>query len=202
MSITGLDLRRRALFALTDRLPCRLIPVARTEGGPLKPYLERYKLFDLPGDRRVYLHRFVSSDPERGYHNHPWDSVSFPLVGSYLERIFHPSEEKTQVVGAGTYNTITQEKFHRVELLTPDAWTLFFRSGTSNGWGFIFRDKTPGNNIWQSWIDKPENTGSRWVFSGHTEQTDEVGGWEGIPLGKDADRQPFRAYDRGHWTED
>lgn len=188
MSTTGLDLRRRFLFWLSGNLQCVLIKVPREPGGPQMPYLERYRLFELPGGGKVYLHRFVFSDPDRGHHNHPWDSVSFPLVGQYLERVFHPVKEKVRVHHFGGFNIIPQEKFHRVELLTPDAWTLFFRGGTGNGWGFI-----------ESFGTSPERAEhTLWDFFQYYEKTDETGGWDGVPLGRQVAREPFRAHDRGH----
>ncbi|WP_244260428.1 hypothetical protein [Burkholderia gladioli] len=56
---------RRVLYAISSRLPCRII----ADGN--KPYLERYYLATVFGVR-FYLHRFVASDPDRGLHDHPW----------------------------------------------------------------------------------------------------------------------------------
>jgi len=172
-------------------LKCQLIRVPREEGGPPEPYLERYRLLELPWGSKVYVHRFVDSDPERGYHNHPWDSLSFPLVGEYLEHVFHPAGERVARYGVGGYNRILQEKFHRVELTSPDAWTLFYRRGTANGWGFLFEDVAQGNTAWDNWISKPDVAGSRWVFSQHLRQPHEESGWAGIPLGREVSREPL-----------
>jgi len=182
------NLRRKLLYRLSGGLQCQLIKVPQEPGGPELPYLERYKLLDLPLGMKLYLHRFVASDPDRGYHNHPWDSVSFPLVGCYRERIFHPVQEKLREYSPGGWNVINQEKFHRVELLTPDAWTLFFRRGTANGWGFI--EEAGDAGTWSAWA--AEQKVSRWNFWEHYEKTDNPSGWDGIPLGREAGREPIR----------
>ena len=71
---------RRALYARTAGLPCRLI---KTAGSP---YLERYYLGALLG-RVFYLHRFVGSDALEHLHNHPSDGLSLVLAGGYVEEV-------------------------------------------------------------------------------------------------------------------
>jgi 8-oxo-dGTP diphosphatase len=53
------------------------------------PFLYRYHLFALANDGPgVCIHHFVKSEPDRGYHDHPWKrSLSFILCGGYDERI-------------------------------------------------------------------------------------------------------------------
>jgi hypothetical protein len=55
---------RAFLYWFTGRLPCRII----CDGD--SPYLERYYLWTVFGTH-WYLHRFVASDPDRGYHDQP-----------------------------------------------------------------------------------------------------------------------------------
>lgn len=111
-----------------------------------------------------------------------------PYLERYRERIFHPVQEKLRGYSPGGWNVINQEKFHRVELLTPDAWTLFFRRGTANGWGFI--EEAGDAGTWSAWA--AEQKVSRWNFWEHYEKTDNPSGWDGIPLGREAGREPIR----------
>ena len=70
---------RMLLMWITSFLPARVI----SDNG--HPYLERYYVCTLLGVR-IYLHRFVGSDPDRGVHDHPWAwARSIVLAGWYLE---------------------------------------------------------------------------------------------------------------------
>ena len=72
----------KLLYTITGWLRCRII-----RGNQGEPYLERYHLFRLPGGGGAYIHRFLSSDPDRGLHDHPWErSLGIVLSGGYLEQ--------------------------------------------------------------------------------------------------------------------
>jgi hypothetical protein len=76
-----MSLLNRLLYRFSAYCRCRVI-----NGPDRQPYLERYHLLRLPFGYRVYLHRFVASDPGRGLHNHPWrHALSLVLCGSYRE---------------------------------------------------------------------------------------------------------------------
>lgn len=129
---------------LAKRLPHVTIP--RPDG---KPYLTRYYLFgaDRPWGN-IFLHHFHSSDmdiaPSGEYylHNHPWPwSFSIILVNGYREwrRIHADSADLNQkTYKPGNINIITDKDFHRVELTSEDAWSLFFTGWRSKNrsWGF------------------------------------------------------------------
>lgn len=127
---------------LAKRLPSFTIP---TPDG--SPYLTRYYLFGA--DRKwgnIFLHHFHSSDkdmaPSGTYylHNHPWPwSFSIILVGGYVEERRRPDdsiEERTYL--PGSFNTLTDKNFHRVDLIGNDGWSLFFTGWRSDkrSWGF------------------------------------------------------------------
>lgn len=127
---------------LAKRLPSFTIP---TPDG--SPYLTRYYLFGA--DRKwgnIFLHHFHSSDkdmaPSGTYylHNHPWPwSFSIILVGGYVEerrRTDDSIEERTYL--PGSFNTLTDKDFHRVDLIGNDGWSLFFTGWRSDkrSWGF------------------------------------------------------------------
>lgn len=123
--------------------------VVRPEG---KDYLIRWYLTPcwkwwrryLPG---VFLHCFLSSDPDRGWHSHPWTwAVSLILKGEYCESRPTPykcfySETYLHICRKfkpGDLNTLTGADWHQVKLLSPKVWTLFI-VGPLHGleWGFM-----------------------------------------------------------------
>jgi hypothetical protein len=144
---------RRALADFSVRLDARLITREDDE-----PYLWRGYLATATGDKEAnaFLHRFVSSDGVGELHCHPWsESVSFILLGEYREissigedalqhdvphawKILQPPT--TRVLRPGDKNVISANTFHRVELLTPEVWTLFIHGPRVQPWGFVKED--------------------------------------------------------------
>lgn len=142
---------RRLLLALSARLPCRLIKDGDT------PYLERYYV-GSPFGLRIYLHRFVNSDPDRGMHDHPWQwALSIILHGWYYEERRDTPPGLPRVVRR--LNWLRGDTFHRVLLprqwcstfegadrltdeelqaLPAESWSLFVhRVGHAKPWGFF-----------------------------------------------------------------
>jgi len=119
----------------------------------------------------VYLHCFHASDPDRGWHSHPWEwATSLILRGRYLESrnvssyptllnlilVFNMCAQALsgkdmwpggvswdQKFGPGDVNTLSAKTFHRVKLITPRVWTLFV-AGPLHGreWEFMAEDGT------------------------------------------------------------
>lgn len=116
---------RRLLMLLTAWLPVREI----THQG--QPYIERYYVATLAG-WRVYIHRFVASDPD-GLHDHPFRfSFSIILAGWYMEQ----RRDGHHVRSFG--NWIGADTFHRI--IVPagaECWTLFVHSRRVKEWGFM-----------------------------------------------------------------
>ncbi len=132
---------RNFLYRVSGRLPCRII----SDAG--RPYLERYYVATVLGVR-IYLHRFVASDPDRGLHDHPWAwGASLVLAGWYLEE----SRSGPRVVK--WFNAFGGDFFHRV--LIPvggpsEVWTLFcHRAGDVKPWGFL---RTTDDGSVSSWF--------------------------------------------------
>lgn len=174
----------RFLFWLSGWLRVRLIYVNE------KPYLERYRLLQpIDGGPAVYLHRFLASDPDRGYHSHPWNSVSLVLVNGYLERRWVSGREHVVDIRPWRFNVITPERQHRVELHGSEGWSLFFRAGTAHPWGFISQvpwdGRVPGHNL------PAAGPLTEWVFTPAHEDTDHPGFWKTLPRGKDSKREPL-----------
>ncbi len=109
----------------------------------LKDYLTRYYLFRKPvwWMPSIYLHCFHSSDQDLELHSHPWGfSVSLILSGSYKEEYFDGDEIKTRIMKPGMLNFISADKYHRVDLIDDEVWTLFISGRKMKNWGFIDRN--------------------------------------------------------------
>ena len=126
------------LFKLSAYCRCRVI-----NGPDQQPYLERYHLLCLPFGYRVYLHRFVASDPGRGLHNHPWrHALSLVLSGHYQETRMRDARAgnalQTRLVRAGRFNFIAGSVFHRINIdANSECWSLFIHGAKAKTWGFL-----------------------------------------------------------------
>lgn len=139
-----------ALLEVMRGLEARLI----RRGDEDVPYLWRAYLGERKGDPSAtgaFLHRFVSSDV-RELHCHPWAwARTFILAGSYSEdrasslsvdfvakrATLDGSTWRTEVFRPGDTNVIYGSTFHRVDLLTPEVWTLFVHGPRVQDWGFV-----------------------------------------------------------------
>lgn len=111
--------------------------IMRNDG---EPYLTRYYLYRkhfwwLPS---MYIHCFHSSDYDMELHNHPWKkSYSLILKGSYAEEYRDKNNAvKSRVLFPGNINYVPENKFHRVDLLSENVWTLFISGPKVQRWGF------------------------------------------------------------------
>jgi hypothetical protein len=140
-----------ALLEAMKTLDARLI--RRGDDVTGIPYLWRAYLGEKTKNQDVgiFLHRFVSSDALE-YHCHPWVwARAFILEGSYIEdRVLaldvdldakvarlDGSTRRTKTFGPGSQNVIFANTFHRVDLLTPEVWTLFIHGPRVGNWGFV-----------------------------------------------------------------
>jgi hypothetical protein len=162
---------RNLLYWLSGHLPARMIT-----GDNNERYLERYYIARAFGCE-LYLHRFLASDPDRGFHNHPWRwAASLVLAGSYVEKLFRADGlPKDRVRKAGHFTVFGPDHLHRVVILDrftgipvpdqlngllpdrqrgKDCWTLFavgprieYEKGRS--WGFLrLVDSIVGLHAW------------------------------------------------------
>jgi len=125
----------------------RVLPVKIIRDDRGVPFLYRYHLFawgnNGPG---MCIHHFVKSDPERGYHDHPWrHGLSFILCGGYDELIVKGVEDEKATSfhrPRFTFNHIRGEgQYHRVMLKEgADAWTIFAFTNRSKTWGMVGLD--------------------------------------------------------------
>lgn len=130
---------RAFIIFITNYLPVKVI---RDDQGI--PFLYRYHIFKWGNDGAgICLHHFVLSDPERGYHSHPWSkATSFILCGGYEERILKNKESVNDYITYNrprfTFNYLDGVNFHRVMIPEGrDAWTLFFFPKRSKTWDMV-----------------------------------------------------------------
>lgn len=125
---------RRLLTLITDELPCRSI-----NGLDGRPYLNRYHVMTLGPDANpwfsVYIHKFKASDPDLGYHDHPWGwAWSWVLAGRYTET----TPTGRRIRRRFSLGRLTGDSLHRVVLAEGDeCWTLFVHGRRTKGWGFF-----------------------------------------------------------------
>ena len=157
---------RRLLTYLSGRLPEKVI-----SGPNGEPYLHRWFLGYLPWlEVEVYLHKFVGSDPDRGFHNHPWTwSFALILAGRYLE-YYHEGfgadgvRLRAKERKAPGFNWIGRHKWHRV-LIGREAWTLFVHGKRVRRWGFmrpVINQQDDKGATWSVDLELGEKTSSKW----------------------------------------
>lgn len=178
---------RKFLFNFAGDCPCRVI---HTPDG--QPYLERYFLFRFMG-YTGYIHRFLSSDSDRGLHDHPMNGRSLILSGCYDEiRLTDIAPHKTIIktrtkrFSPGMVNKIDGTTYHRVvlpeDVKQQDVWTLFWHGPRFKPWGFLERDdKERYGRAEMEQHDFP------WWKQGR--DGDPKGK---APLGKNSKREPYR----------
>lgn len=170
------------LYKLANRLPCRIISDKDV------PYLERYYLFTALGVR-FYLHRFVGSDPARGFHDHPWPWAMSIILTSYYWEV-----RRSGLRRVAWFNWLLGDTFHRVilpqksvrkwvngKLVTAadvPCWTLFFhRAENVKPWGFLKHEPTSGSATWRAhnFPQDGQSTADAW--------------WLTVPKGRDEPRR-------------
>lgn len=97
-----------------------------------KDYLHRWHVVRKYGKHNVYIHRFLGDDNDEALHDHPWDSVSVVLTGSYREY----TPDKVVVRKAGDVIFRDSLTPHRIELVDGEAWTIFITGPKVKEWGF------------------------------------------------------------------
>jgi hypothetical protein len=100
----------------------------------------------------LYLHRFHRGDADRELHNHPWRwSLALILSGGYVEERRRGDAVETRFIRPGRLNWIGHDDFHRVDLPTGEAWTLFLAGPKVSSWGFW--DRTSGATVpWREFL--------------------------------------------------
>lgn len=98
------------------------------------PYLEKWRLSqDADGSARM-LHRFLRSDGDEEFHDHPWDNRTLMISGGYWD----VTPTSRQWVAPGEILIRKAHDFHRIELedgVIP--MTIFWHGPKINEWGFL-----------------------------------------------------------------
>jgi len=106
-------------------------------------YMERWFILPRNEMANVYLHRIVRDDKDV-MHDHPWDTTSIILSGSYVEH----TPEGSILREAGDRIDRRAEDAHRLALFdNKPVISLFFTGPKIRDWGF----HCPGG--WVSWQD-------------------------------------------------
>ena len=121
------------------------------------PYLERYDVGTTSDNGAVRLHRFLRSDEDAELHSHPWAADSLVLLGSMREERRHGThdtgyEVQIRELHAGDCYAISADTYHRVDLITPEVWTLFCTGPHVRSWAFWNR-KTGHHTPWREFIE-------------------------------------------------
>lgn len=119
-------------------------------------YLERWHI--IPKNRffNVYLHKFSGSDDDRAMHDHPWYSFSIKLKGQMIEHrrtVLQDNGDITQNIKYGIPTRVPVRRLmfrpagyaHRLELVSPVAYTLFITGPRIREWGFHCPER------WKHW---------------------------------------------------
>jgi len=112
--------------------------ISRERDGEQQNYLERFYILST-NYVGIYLHRFWADDDD-GLHDHPWNSISVLLSGSYLEEM--PTVTKLRRPGNPLFYIRSKKARHRITVPkdSKGTWSLFIRFGLKRKkWGF-YRD--------------------------------------------------------------
>jgi hypothetical protein len=114
------------------------------------PYMRRWWIVPRNEQQNVYLHQILRDDDDRALHDHPWDNVSYLLIGRYRE--ITPAGVFVREAGSMVARRATDA--HRLELVGNEPCvSLFFTGPKVREWGFHcprgfvhWRDFTAGEN--------------------------------------------------------
>lgn len=99
------------------------------------PYMKRWVL-DF-GLFSIRLHKWISSDDDRAYHDHPWWFLTTVIYGSYVD--ISPLGEDNLHMGSIRFRHARHQ--HTVKIITPNTWTLLITGKPSRRWGFWVKGK-------------------------------------------------------------
>ena len=118
-------------------------------------YLHRWYVLPRNPWLNVYLHRYFGPDKGTDPHDHPWDSISLCLRGSYVEELQHLGGWVHRVRGPASVVFRKAESLHRIVTVAPGkTWTLFSTRHKRRKWGFLMR-QIDGSYRWVAY-DAPE----------------------------------------------
>ena len=121
--------------------------VKRPPDFQVEDYLDRWWIIPRNKYFNIYLHKFIASDDDRAFHDHPWYSVSFLLSGEITEHSYNRVRFIPRF-----FPVFRSAKFaHRLEVVKCPVWTLFMTGPNMRNWGFYAPE---GWMFWQKYIEK------------------------------------------------
>lgn len=111
-------------------------------GPEADPYMQRWYVIPRNPVFNIYLH-FFRHDDERVLHSHPWWSLSFMLRG-VMREFYTPSHEDAADIERHIFRSVEAgdiifrdgDIFHRLEIATSTAITLFVTGPKYQSWYF------------------------------------------------------------------
>ena len=98
-------------------------------------YMRRYYI-PRKGNVFARYHNILADDPQRDFHDHPWDFVSHLLSGTYIEH----TPDGTTVYTAPCVIRRKAEQLHRLELPEGPVWSYILHTPVRRVWGFQTND--------------------------------------------------------------
>ncbi len=123
-------------------------------------YLLRWYLLPPLSFLRVYLHKFVDDDEVEALHDHPRDSLSVILWGSYDEIVRCPHRDVETRWRWRWLSVIFRRATHahRIELIDKKpVWTLFIMGPKKREWGFWCPQGWKHWRLFHANLDQGEN---------------------------------------------
>lgn len=136
--------------AVTDWLIKRAM---RTPYDHIGGYMSRYWLVDrkLRMPFCVRIHNIRRHDADLALHDHPANYRTIILRGTYVEEdVFG----RKKIFRQGDTFAGVAERFHRIDTVSPDVWTLFILGRDRNLWGFMVIPPTgdPRKIPWKEYV--------------------------------------------------
>lgn len=126
----------------------------------LEGYMERDWIVPYNGQYGIRLHRIVSNDNDRAFHDHPWPNTSVVLDGGYWELMPEFQEQKPELdkiyfsrVWRKPGDVIKREANtrHRLELEDGHpALSMFIMGPWEQDWGFYSPE---GKVYWREYLN-------------------------------------------------
>jgi len=101
------------------------------------PYMKRWWVIPRNKYFNIYLHEVGQDDDDRALHDHPWINMSYVIDGGYNEHTIEKGgthKRTPRLPGAIKFRLPSAA--HRLELLKPQAVSLFITGPKMRKWGF------------------------------------------------------------------
>lgn len=128
----------------TNGLPCDAVI---SHSGD--EYMRRFYLPSSPNKTTARYHHILASDPDKDFHDHPWDFVSTLLHGVYIEH----TPRGSIVYKAPCVIHRKAAQLHRLELPEGPVWSYVLLGPVKRKWGYMTKrgwvpwDKYNGGSI-------------------------------------------------------